>query len=305
MRSALGATEAAKAALQKQVGDLQEQLDEEKKQLTASVQELNDQKEKQEQEVADLQLQLVELASKCAKLDAMRHEVKQDVWALPSENAEMQASAVDRAQADVADADTTEVSDKKRCQQQAEDEEAQRPAKRIKVDAGTEADKAATSQEDRLKQQLALLLKKQPDMANVKEEPSTVTLSVGNMLHVEVCEANGLPAADPWGSSDPYCKVTFGSKTQSTGIRTKTLSPQWNQLLIFPIEDATVTTVDFQLWDSDLHSSDDLLGDCSYDISTLLLGIASEVTLPVSTQYSRDEVENSGQLKVVFRIVQP
>ena len=83
------------------------------------------------------------------------------------------------------------------------------------------------------------------------------------------------------------------------------MSPQWNQLLIFPIEDATVTTVDFQLWDSDLHSSDDLLGDCSYDISTLLLGIASEVTLPVSTQYSRDEVENSGQLKVVFRIVQP
>ena len=36
-----------------------------------------------------------------------------------------------------------------------------------------------------------------------------MTLSVGNMLHVEVCEANGLPAADPWGSSDPYCKVTY------------------------------------------------------------------------------------------------
>jgi hypothetical protein len=234
----------------------------------------------------------------------MQQEVKQDVWAPPPEETAMQASAVDSAQ-DAADADTLEGSDKKRCQQQAEDEEAQRPAKRIKVDAGPEADKAATSQEDRLKQQLALLLKKQPDTADVKEEPSTVALSVGNILHVEVCEANGLRAADPWGTSDPYCKVTLGSNTQSTSVKTKTLSPQWNQSFTFPMEDVTVTTVAFQLWDSDLRSSDDLLGECSYDISALLLGIASEVTLPVSMQYNRDEMVNSGQLKVVLKIVQP
>ena len=66
-----------------------------------------------------------------------------------------------------------------------------------------------------------------------------------------------------------------------------------------------MTTVAFQLWDSDLRSSDDLLGECSYDISALLLGIASEVTLPVSMQYNRDEMVNSGQLKVVLKIVQP
>ncbi|XP_066434907.1 fer-1-like protein 6 isoform X2 [Eleutherodactylus coqui] len=52
-------------------------------------------------------------------------------------------------------------------------------------------------------------------------------------LRVHMYQARGLIAADSSGLSDPFAKVTFVSHCQTTKIIPQTLSPTWNQMLLF------------------------------------------------------------------------
>ncbi|XP_033011708.1 fer-1-like protein 6 [Lacerta agilis] len=52
-------------------------------------------------------------------------------------------------------------------------------------------------------------------------------------LRVHMYQARGLIAADSSGLSDPFAKVTFVSHCQTTKIIQQTLSPTWNQMLLF------------------------------------------------------------------------
>ncbi|XP_069477691.1 fer-1-like protein 6 [Ambystoma mexicanum] len=52
-------------------------------------------------------------------------------------------------------------------------------------------------------------------------------------LRAHMYQARGLIAADNSGLSDPFAKVTFISHCQSTKIIDQTLSPTWNQMLLF------------------------------------------------------------------------
>ncbi|KFP68088.1 Fer-1-like 6, partial [Cariama cristata] len=52
-------------------------------------------------------------------------------------------------------------------------------------------------------------------------------------LRAHVYQARGLIAADSTGLSDPFAKVTFTSHCQTTKIISQTLSPTWNQMLLF------------------------------------------------------------------------
>ncbi|OCT77151.1 hypothetical protein XELAEV_18032347mg [Xenopus laevis] len=55
----------------------------------------------------------------------------------------------------------------------------------------------------------------------------------GNLLRAHMYQARGLIAADTSGLSDPFAKVTFVSHCQTTKIISQTLSPTWNQMLLF------------------------------------------------------------------------
>ncbi|EMP26127.1 Fer-1-like protein 6 [Chelonia mydas] len=52
-------------------------------------------------------------------------------------------------------------------------------------------------------------------------------------LRAHMYQARGLIAADSSGLSDPFAKVTFVSHCQTTKIISQTLSPTWNQMLLF------------------------------------------------------------------------
>uniref|UniRef100_A0A669PQM6 Fer-1 like family member 6 n=1 Tax=Phasianus colchicus TaxID=9054 RepID=A0A669PQM6_PHACC len=52
-------------------------------------------------------------------------------------------------------------------------------------------------------------------------------------LRAHMYQARGLIAADSTGLSDPFAKVTFTSHCQTTKVSCKTLSPTWNQMLLF------------------------------------------------------------------------
>ncbi|KAM4686337.1 fer-1-like protein 6 [Amazona ochrocephala] len=52
-------------------------------------------------------------------------------------------------------------------------------------------------------------------------------------LRAHMYQARGLIAADSTGLSDPFAKVTFTSHCQTTKIISQTLSPTWNQTLLF------------------------------------------------------------------------
>uniref|UniRef100_A0A8D0G245 Fer-1 like family member 6 n=1 Tax=Sphenodon punctatus TaxID=8508 RepID=A0A8D0G245_SPHPU len=52
-------------------------------------------------------------------------------------------------------------------------------------------------------------------------------------LRAHMYQARGLIAADTSGLSDPFAKVTFVSHCQTTKIISQTLSPTWNQMLLF------------------------------------------------------------------------
>uniref|UniRef100_A0A670JUU1 Fer-1 like family member 6 n=1 Tax=Podarcis muralis TaxID=64176 RepID=A0A670JUU1_PODMU len=64
------------------------------------------------------------------------------------------------------------------------------------------------------------------------ETPSGATKNVFQ-LRVHMYQARGLIAADSSGLSDPFAKVTFVSHCQTTKIIQQTLSPTWNQMLLF------------------------------------------------------------------------
>uniref|UniRef100_A0A5F8GDE1 Fer-1 like family member 6 n=1 Tax=Monodelphis domestica TaxID=13616 RepID=A0A5F8GDE1_MONDO len=52
-------------------------------------------------------------------------------------------------------------------------------------------------------------------------------------LRAHMYQARGLRAADSTGLSDPFAKVTFLSHCQTTKVISQTLSPTWNQMLLF------------------------------------------------------------------------
>ncbi|XP_069776592.1 fer-1-like protein 6 isoform X1 [Narcine bancroftii] len=80
-------------------------------------------------------------------------------------------------------------------------------------------------------------------------EPETPTLCTGHQtsiplsilykdqhvfqLRCHMYQARGLLPADSSGLSDPFAKVTFVSQCQTTKVISQTLSPTWNQMLLF------------------------------------------------------------------------
>ncbi|KAM3186213.1 hypothetical protein ACTXT7_004799 [Hymenolepis weldensis] len=91
-------------------------------------------------------------------------------------------------------------------------------------------------------------------------------------LNAYIFQARGLLAADQSGLSDPYLRVSFVNQSQKTERLEKTLSPTWDQTLIFENiviygnPQATVDSpplVTIELFDWDQIGSDCFLGRCS------------------------------------------
>ncbi|XP_058524347.1 fer-1-like protein 6 [Ochotona princeps] len=72
-------------------------------------------------------------------------------------------------------------------------------------------------------------------VAGVNQPPSNLLYQARHVfqLRAHMYQARGLIAADSNGLSDPFAKVTFISHCQTTKVIPQTLSPTWNQMLLF------------------------------------------------------------------------
>ncbi|MGH0153938.1 UNVERIFIED_CONTAM: hypothetical protein FKN15_030541 [Acipenser sinensis] len=110
-------------------------------------------------------------------------------------------------------------------------------------------------------------------------------------LRAHMYQARGLIAADSTGLSDPFAKVSFGSQSQSTMIMNQTLTPTWNQMLLFNNIPLHGEVKDIA-WDPppiviELYD-DDALGKAEYLGSTLavpVVKLAEEHYTPPLLQY--------------------
>ena len=82
-------------------------------------------------------------------------------------------------------------------------------------------------------------------------------------MHVQVCCATDLLAADSNGLSDPYCKLTWLGQKGRTKIVPKSLNPEWDESFIFPgvLHELLSCPLRLRLYDHDRLSRDDPLGE--------------------------------------------
>ncbi|KAI3436798.1 hypothetical protein D9Q98_006208 [Chlorella vulgaris] len=98
---------------------------------------------------------------------------------------------------------------------------------------------------------------------------------LGKNLVVQVLQARRLQAADSNGYSDPYCVVRVGGHKASSKTELKTLEPRWNETFVFRAADVATALEDgrsfvsFRVFDWDLVSADDFLGQCEVHFADL------------------------------------
>ncbi|ESO10642.1 extended synaptotagmin-like protein 2b [Helobdella robusta] len=92
-----------------------------------------------------------------------------------------------------------------------------------------------------------------------------ITLPYG-VLRIKMVEADDLKRADAGkifgkGKSDPYAVVTVGGTTYKTKYIASTLSPRWDEVFEFAVDDVKTQEIEIKVYDHDDHASDDFIGN--------------------------------------------
>ena len=92
-------------------------------------------------------------------------------------------------------------------------------------------------------------------------------------LHIKLLRGVGLKAADSNGFSDPYCKLSLGGVTHKSKTIKKTLNPEWHEEFEYDgkLGQLLSERLYLQVYDYDLASRDDLIGQGELDLSTQVL----------------------------------
>ena len=107
------------------------------------------------------------------------------------------------------------------------------------------------------------------------EEAALRTEAIG-VLHIRIHRAEGLKAADTFGSSDPYATVAYSKLSKpvfSTRTIVDSLNPRWEEdAYVLIVADAIESgeRVRIVVYDSDRFSADDAIGMVDVDLADLL-----------------------------------
>ena len=122
--------------------------------------------------------------------------------------------------------------------------------------------------------------------------------SINNMgnLRIDVLDAQGLPAADANGKSDPYVKFDLnGEEVFKTKVQKKTLNPAWNEFFEVSVPSRTGAKFKATVMDWDFGNPDDFLGEASISLANLEPFKAQEIRLPLEGK------SGSVRLRLLFR----
>merc|ERR1711981_1045670 len=99
-------------------------------------------------------------------------------------------------------------------------------------------------------------------------------------LEIHLLQGNDLLAMDRGGVSDPYVKCLHGQDKlfQSRPIP-KTLNPSWDDVFVVHI-DNPFQPITLQVFDKDLITSDEFLGEATIDLTNLNLSKTEDFLLP-------------------------
>ena len=99
----------------------------------------------------------------------------------------------------------------------------------------------------------------------------SVMLTGTMRLSIRIIQAEGIPAMDDGGTSDPYLIITCGNMKKRSKVQTMTLNPQWHEDFdFFFAAKTTVPNMDLEMWDRDTNARDDFMGKGSLAIGALL-----------------------------------
>lgn len=90
------------------------------------------------------------------------------------------------------------------------------------------------------------------------------------LLKIHVCRGVDLAIRDV-NTSDPYLIVRLGKQKLKTHVVKKNLNPEWDEDLTLSITDQNKSQpIRLQVYDHDIFSPDDKMGDAEFGIDTLL-----------------------------------
>jgi len=91
-------------------------------------------------------------------------------------------------------------------------------------------------------------------------------------LTIKIIAGKDLAAKDVNGKSDPYCVLWCGAEKFKTKMKTKTLSPHWDETFQVPYSKCHGKSLDFECWDTNLLMRDEFMGEFSVNVDQIPLG---------------------------------
>ncbi|KAG0647594.1 Meiotically up-regulated [Hyphodiscus hymeniophilus] len=114
---------------------------------------------------------------------------------------------------------------------------------------------------------------------SVKKETDAMGL-----IYIKIKRAEGIAAQDRSGKSDPFITLAFsefGKPVYCSRIIEQDLNPRWNEqtcLLIYQDQLTSGEKLSVELWDSDMVTSDDVVGKVEFDLRDLIKNYASTIS---------------------------
>jgi hypothetical protein len=114
---------------------------------------------------------------------------------------------------------------------------------------------------------------------SVKKETDAMGL-----IYIRIKKAEGISAQDRSGKSDPFITLAFsefGKPQYCTRIIEQELNPNWNEqtcLLVYQDQLTAGEKLSVELWDSDMITSDDVVGQVNFDIRDLIKNHGNTIT---------------------------
>ena len=122
-------------------------------------------------------------------------------------------------------------------------------------------------------------------------------------LKVTVIGAKNLASMDSNGFSDPYFYVIFNNLKHKSEVIRKTLNPTWNQSFNYKFTSDCPSTLKIEVWDWDLASSDDFLGEVTIDVRSIASGSTLDLALCAQAGASADQSYVTGTVQVKIDVI--
>jgi Ca2+-dependent lipid-binding protein len=114
---------------------------------------------------------------------------------------------------------------------------------------------------------------------SVKKETDAMGL-----IYIKIKRAEGISAQDRSGKSDPFITLAFsefGKPVYCTRIIEQDLNPRWNEqtcILVYQDQLTSGEKLSVELWDSDMITSDDVVGKVTFDLRDLIKNHGNMIT---------------------------